>query len=81
MSYAEDGTARFVGKHLQGTVDGRDGGFVMETAGDFDGEKTVGAWSVITASATGELTGIRGEDRFEAPRGPKATCTLDVMLA
>ena len=72
MSYAEDGTAPFVGmQHDQGTVDGREGGFVMETAGDFDGEKAVGTWSVITGSATGGLTGIRGEGRFEAPRGLK----------
>lgn len=77
-----DGTARFVGmQHVEGSIDGHDGGFVMETTGDFDGEKAVGTWSVIPASATGGLTGIRGEGRFEAPRGPKATYTLDVTLA
>jgi hypothetical protein len=86
MAYAEDGTARFVGmQHVQGSVEGRDGwrdgGFVMETAGDFDGEKAVGTWSVISASATGGLVGITGEGRFEAPRGPKASYTLDVTLA
>ena len=81
MSYAEDGTARFVGmQHVQGSFDGHDGGFVMETAGDFDGEKAVGEWSVIPGSGTGELTAIRGGGRFEAPRGPKATYTLDVEL-
>jgi uncharacterized protein DUF3224 len=82
MAYAEDGTARFVGlQHVQGSVGGREGGFVMETMGDFDGEKAVGTWSVIPASATGELVGIRGEGRFQAPRGPKASYTLDVTLA
>lgn len=82
MAYAEDGTARFVGmQHLQGSLEGREGGFVMETTGDFDGEKAVGTWSVIPASATGGLVGITGKGRFEAPRGPKASYTLDVTLA
>lgn len=82
MSYAEDGTAHFVGMQLvRGVIDGRKGSVVLETIGDFDGSIAAGTWRVLPESATGDLAGITGTGRFEAPHGPKATYTLEVELA
>jgi hypothetical protein len=82
MCYAEDGTARFVGMQLvRGVIDGRKGSVVLETVGEFDGGKARGRWTVIPGSATGDLAGITGEGRFEAPHGPNATYMLEVDLS
>jgi hypothetical protein len=81
MCYAEDGTARFVGmQRVEGVIDGHKGSVILETVGDFDGTTAAGAWTVIPGSATGDLAGIRGGGRFEAPHGPTATYTLDVTF-
>jgi subtilisin family serine protease len=77
MCYQPDGTARFVGwQQVDGAVGGTEGSFVLETAGDFDGGKAVGQWTVVPGSGTGGLTGLTGSGRFEAPHGPKADFTL-----
>ena len=82
MCYAEDGTARFVGMQvIEGTVDGRKGTVVLETTGDFDGSEAVGTWTVVPGSATGELAGVAGGGRFEAPHGPTATYSVDISFA
>jgi hypothetical protein len=45
MSYAEDGTARFVGmQRVDGSIEGRSGVVVLETVGDFDGTTASGSW-------------------------------------
>jgi hypothetical protein len=81
MCYAEDGTARFVGMQLvRGVIDGRKGSVVLETIGDFDGTIASGTWTVLPGSATGDLVGITGRGRFEAPHGPNATYTLEIDL-
>ena len=68
MSYAEDGTAHFVGMQLvRGVVDGRKGAVVMETIGDFDGTIASGTWTVIPGSATGDLAGMTGRDASRHP--------------
>jgi hypothetical protein len=78
MSYADDGTARFVGLgRVDGTLAGRDGSFVVESIGDFDGTQAAGTWSVVPRSATGGLAGLTGEGRFEAPMGMEASFTLE----
>ena len=81
MCYAEDGTARFVGMQLvRGVIDGRKGSVVLETIGDFDGTIASGTWTMLPGSATGDLVGITGRGRFEAPHGPNATYTLEIDL-
>jgi hypothetical protein len=81
MCYAEDGTAHFVGMQLvRGVIDGRKGSVVLETIGDFDGTVASGTWTVVPGSATGDLAGMTGTGRFEAPHGPNATYTLEVDL-
>jgi Protein of unknown function (DUF3224) len=79
MAYREDGTARFVGlQRVEGSIGGRSGSFVMETAGEFDGTVASGEWTVV--EGTGTLAGLRGSGRFEAPHGPKATFELEYEL-
>ena len=78
MSYRRDGTARFVGlQRVNGSLEGRQGSFVLETAGDFDGQ--VASWraAVIPHSATGELEGLSGTGTFTAPHGSRASFELD----
>jgi hypothetical protein len=78
MCYANEKSARFVGmQHVAGTLGDRTGGFVMETAGDFDGKVAKGHWSIVPGSGTGDLSGIEGKGSFEAPHGPTATYKID----
>jgi hypothetical protein len=82
MCYAEDGTARFVGfQHVEGAVEGREGSFVLESVGEFDGTKASGTWSVVPGSGAGGLGGIGGEGHFEATHGPKGQYELDATFA
>lgn len=61
MSYAADGTARFVGMTLvTGTVAGRSGTFVLQHAGRFDGEGLHSDFTVVPGSGTGQLSGLSG---------------------
>jgi hypothetical protein len=81
MAYDEDGTARFVGlQYINGTLGGRDGAFVVETVGDFDGKKAKGSWVVVRGSGTGGLAGLTGKGEFEAPMGGKPSFTLDYRV-
>jgi hypothetical protein len=81
MCYAEDGTARFVGfQHVEGSVEGRDGSFVVESVGEFDGTTASGTWSVVPGSGAGGLDGMGGDGRFEATHGPKGHYELDATF-
>src|ERR1700727_1887712 len=61
MAYRADGTARFVGmQKVDGSLAGRRGSFVLETAGDFDGQMARWTVTVIAGSGTDELTGLTG---------------------
>jgi hypothetical protein len=78
MSYADDGTAHFVGLQVfEGVIGGREGTAVLETIGDFDGKEATWAGKVVEGSGTGEWTGMSGQGQFRAPHGNKATFTLD----
>ena len=78
MCYRADGSARFVGlQRIAGALDGRDGTFIVEANGDFDGAGSGGTWTVIPGSATGGLEGLRGEGEFHAAHGTPATFSLD----
>lgn len=81
MAYNEDATARFVGLQLMdGEIAGRRGTFVLETHGEFDG--SVARWeaTVVPGSPRGDLKGISGQGRFEAPLGSTAKFTLGIEL-
>ena len=80
MCYAEDGTARFVGfQHVEGSVEGRKGSFVVESVGEFDGTTASGSWSVVPGSGAGDLAGLSGDGRFEATHGPKGNYELNAV--
>ena len=81
MAYQPDGTARFVGLQLvDGVLAGRRGTFVLETAGEFDGQVARWEATVVGGSPTGELADLTGAGRFEAPHGSKASYELEVEL-
>jgi Protein of unknown function (DUF3224) len=78
MSYAEDGTAHFVGlQQFEGVIDGREGGVVLETTGDFDGTEATWTAKVVEGSGTRGWSGMHGTGQFRAPHGSKAFFALD----
>ena len=82
MAYQPDGTARFVGLQLvDGALAGRRGTFVLETAGQFDGQRARWEATVVAGSSTGELADLTGTGRFEAPHGSEASYELEVELS
>ncbi len=61
MTYAADGTARFVGLSLvTGSVAGRTGTFVLQHIGRFDAGGLHTDFTVVPGSGTGDLAGIAG---------------------
>jgi Protein of unknown function (DUF3224) len=81
LAYRPDGTARFVGmQKINGTLGGRRGSFILETAGDFDGQMARWTVAVVRGSGTDELTGLDGSGRFGAEHGPEATYKIDYQL-
>jgi hypothetical protein len=81
MCYRPDKTATFVGlQRLTGRVGGREGSFVVESHGTYDGELARGRWTIVPGSGTDELRDIQGEGTWTAPHGPEATFELDYDL-
>ena len=78
MCYRADGTADWLGlEWFQGALAGRHGSFVLRMNGTFDGSVARGDWHVVDGSGTGDLTGLTGTGRMEAPMGATATFVLD----
>jgi hypothetical protein len=81
MCHRPDGTARFVGmQRVEGVFGEKQGGFVAETVGEFDGTRVTGEWTIVRGSGEGGLTGIEGTGRFEAPHGSTATYRLELGI-
>jgi hypothetical protein len=81
MCYRPDKTATFVGlQRLTGRVGGREGSFVVESHGTYDGAQARGRWTIVPGSGTDELRDIHGEGTWQAPHGPEATFELDYDL-
>jgi hypothetical protein len=82
MAYRADGSAHYTGlQHVTGSIAGREGGFVVETVGDFDGQVAAGTWEIVPGTGTGALAGISGKGSGRAPSGAEATYQLDYDLA
>src|SRR5262245_14492051 len=83
MSYAEDGSATFVGvQRVVGSLAGRSGTFVLLGRGSYDpraGEATM-TWSVAPGSGTGELAGLKGEGSASATHTPPGSLSLRYEL-
>ena len=81
MAYGADGTAHYVGlQRVDGSLGGKQGSFVVESNGVFDGSHANGTWTVIRGSGTGELAELSGEGTFVAPLGEHAKIGLDYTL-
>jgi hypothetical protein len=73
-----DGSASFVGiERVRGSIAGRSGSFLLQDRGTLVGKHVAGEWFVVPDSATGDLTGLRGEGGFEAELGQHASIWLD----
>ncbi len=61
LYYRADGTSSYVIlMHVDGTLDGRAGGFVLSGTGTFDGGTARIRAGIVPGSGTGELDGITG---------------------
>ncbi len=61
MFYRADGTSSYVTvMHITGTLDGRQGSFVLQGHGSYDGTTARGQSHVVAGSGTGELAGLSG---------------------
>lgn len=82
MAYTDPKTATFVGmQRVVGAIGGKNGSFLLETTGEFDGATARGDWSIVENSGTDQLAGISGEGTFEAPHGSTAEYDIDYELA
>jgi Protein of unknown function (DUF3224) len=60
-----------------GTLDGREGTFVLQGREIVEHGKITATWSVVPGSGTGDLSGLRGEGGFEGDFGKGSNGTLD----
>jgi hypothetical protein len=80
MAYRHDEAATFVGfVTITGTVDGREGSFVMQDVGLFENGVSKGRWIILPGLGRGALRDIRGDGHFAASEYG-ATYMLDVTL-
>lgn len=79
MCYVPAGGARFVGmQRIEGRFGGRSGSLVLESVGDHDGRASKGTWRIVVGAGTGDLAGVSGRGRFEAPGGRTVTYELEL---
>ena len=80
MVYRDDAKADFVGlATVTGTIDGRNGSFVMQDVGTFEHGIAKGCWRILPGLGSGALRGIRGGGQFAAG-DDGAAYLLDVSL-
>ncbi len=81
MFYRADKTATFVGlQRITGSIDGRQGTFVLAADGDHGAGSSRITWKVLPGSGSGELAGIAGTGSMVAPGGAKGTYELEYTL-
>jgi len=81
MMHRADGDAEFVGyERVICRLAGRSGSFVLRHKGTFEGGTVKSDCVVVTGSATGELTGLRGESSFAAEHAEQYPITLKFDL-
>ncbi|WP_405495963.1 DUF3224 domain-containing protein [Streptomyces sp. NBC_00096] len=73
VAYTGEGTGTFTGMELvTGSLDGREGSFVLEERGAFDATGTRCRFEVVPGSGTSDLTGLTGSGSFDARHGDTA---------
>jgi len=78
LMYPKKDSSNFVGmQYVVGRLAGRQGSFVLELNGTFDGATLEADWFVVPGSAMGQLRGLQGEGGFAAPLGKTASVNLD----
>ena len=81
MTYRDDGTADFAGyQRVVGRVGDREGTFVLQGLGQFDGAEARTRLEVVRGSGTGALAGLRGSGLAAAPLGSTGTYHLEYEL-
>ncbi|MEV0123900.1 DUF3224 domain-containing protein [Streptomyces sp. NPDC050703] len=82
IAYLGESGGAYVGhEFIEGTLDGREGSFVIEQRGSFVADGIECAFTVLPGSGTGELAGLSGTGAFTAHHGEKSTpYTLDYTL-
>jgi hypothetical protein len=82
MMYRSDGSATFVGlERVVGRIGPKRGTFVLQRLGAFESGQAKESYSVVPGSATGDLSGLRGEGRSAIGHGTEHPFTLDYDLA
>ena len=64
-------------ERISGTVDGREGSFVLLHIGTMGGGEQWAKWPIVPGSGTGELEGIRGEGKIDIDEDGGHHFTLD----
>ncbi len=82
MVYRSDGSASFVGlERVVGRLAGRTGTFVLQRTGVFEGGQARESYFVVPGSATGELSGLRGDGSSAVGHGMEHPFSLSYELA
>jgi hypothetical protein len=78
MVYRAGGSASFVGlEHVNGSVGGRGGTFVLQHQGTAEDGIVTTTWFVVPGSGTAQLRGLVGEGGYTSGHQEKYPMTLD----
>jgi hypothetical protein len=81
MMYRSDGSATFVGlEQIVGRIAGQSGSFVLQRTGTFENGQASESYSVIPASATGDLHGLLGDGTSAVGHGMEHPFSLSYEL-
>ena len=83
MFYRPDGTSSYVSiMHVTGALQGREGSFVLQGDGAFDGTAARSRSAVVNGSGSGKLAGLTGAARSDSTHDdyPFMPLTLDYDL-
>ena len=81
MVYRDDATASVIGlERVTGRLAGKSGTFVLQYTGGYADGVASGDLEVVSGSATGELTGLRGRGSALAKHEGETRLTLDYDL-
>src|SRR5262245_13735344 len=81
MMYRSDGSASFVGlERVVGRIQDKAGSFVLQRTGVFEGGLAKESYSVLVGSATGELSGLRGDGSSAVGHGTDYPFALSYEL-
>ncbi len=78
MIHREDGSASFVGlERVVGAIGDRQGSFVLQHSGSFEGGTATTTWFLVAGSGTGDLRELRGDGGFASAHADEYAITLD----